>query len=666
MAQKSSNSSDKIGVAPRESESWSGNDSISRKKSNENHGALGETTKSYGVQRAELLAAQAAGSLKRGTLFFTVFLFCFSFGLDGNTRLTFIGYATNDLGQHSLLSTIGVVSSVVGAASQPTYARLSDVFGRVELICVAILSFIVGTILQSQAKSVQMLSAGTVFYRMGYSGMLVMIKIIIADCSLLNWRSVVSVIPQMPFIIITWVAGDVASSLLASHSWRYAIGIWAFIVPLASLPFFSFVVYMRVMAARTDEWARILHEEYESKVDANYAISNRQKEFNTATQGRIGLKFRLWGTIIRYRAVELFWLTDLVGILFVICIWGFILVPFTLAGGAKKTWATAKVIAPLIIGFIFIPFFLIWEKNYAKHPVFPLRLLRDRGVWSVLLIGLLFNTIWMLPNGYMYPVLVVGMRASVKAAQRITSLNTFVGVLVGPVVGLIITRVRRTKGFVMIGCALWFIAVGIFYHFRGDNDGVRSQYFLNGVIAGVCIWGAGTGFFNYNIVVSILSCTNHEYMAIVISVTFALYNIGNAIGSSISGAIWTQRMYDKIYQKMEETGVNTTLALVAYQSPYTFIVDNTWGTPARKAVVLAYADVQRDLCIAGLALCAPLVLLTFFLRDHKLPKLQSLENDSDLESSTPDSKLDRERGIVVNTHDDDVILNFLRGFFKRN
>lgn len=627
-----------------------------------NDAVLAATTKSFGVRKAEVLAAQATGPLKLSVLYFLIFLFCFSFGLDGNLRGTFIGYATNDLGKHSLLSTISVVSSVVGAASQPTYARLSDVFGRVELLGVALLSFVVGTVLQSQAKLVETLAAGTVFYRMGYSGMLVMIKIIVADSSALNWRSVASIIPQAPFIIITWAAGSAASAILAAHPWSYAIGIWAFIVPLAGVPFFSLVIYMRVKAARTDEWRQILQEERDSRLEANAAIRARHVELDNAKTGRTLLYVKLVATRARYRSLELFWLIDVVGILFVICIWGFILVPFTLAGGAKKTWGQAKIIAPLVVGLALIPFFVVWEKNWARHPLFPLRLLKDRGVWSVLLIGLLFNTIWMLPNGYMYPVLVVGMRASVKAAQRITSLNTFVGVLVGPAVGLIITRVRRTKAFIMAGCCLWFVSVGIFYHFRGSNDGIRSQYFLNGVIAGVCVWGAGTGFFSYNIVVSIQSCTNHEYMAVLIAVTFALYNIGSAVGSSISGAIWTQQMYDKIYQKMEQQGVNTTLAAAAYNSPYTFIKKNTWGTPARTAVVLAYAEVQRNLCIAGLALCVPLVMLTFFLRDHKLPSSQSLEEASDLESGEK-AAADRERGIVVNTHDHDPIVEFVRGVF---
>lgn len=654
MVASSNSSDDKVGDLLPASSNASNLDShekVSTRGSSELETTkiLGETTRSFGVRRSEVLAAQCETPLKLIILYVSIFVFCLSFGLDANVRRTMIGYATDDLGQHSLLATINVISSVVGAASQPTYARLSDVFGRVELIAVAIISFIVGTVLQSQAKTVQQLAAGTVFYRMGYSGLLVMIKIIVADSSYLNWRSIASITPQAPFIIITWIAGDVSSSLLAHHIWRYNIGIWAFVVPLAGVPFYACVLYMRIMAAKTDEWSRIHKEE---KDDRAAAVA----KLNNGNSTSLALR-------IKYRAVELFWLVDLVGILCIICIWGLILVPFTIAGGAKKTWSQAKIIVPLVLGVLIVPVFIIWEKKWAKHPIFPLQLLKDRGVWSALLIGLLMNVIWGLPNGYMYPVLVVGMRASVKAAQRITSLNTFVGVLVGPAVGLLVARVRRTKGFIMTGVMLWFVSVGIFYHFRGSNDGIRSEYFLNGVIAGVCIWGAGTGFFSYNLVVSVQACTNHEYMAVMIGVIFALYNIGTAIGSSISGAIWTQQMYDKIYDEMADAGLNTTLANLAYNSPYKFIVRYTWGTPERTAVVHAYALVQRNLCIAGLALCVPLICLTLFLRDHKLPSQQSLEND--VESQDKVALSDRERGIVVNTRDEDPILRFLKGIFKR-
>lgn len=71
-------------------------------------------------------------------------------------------------------------------------------------------------------------------------------------------------------------------------------------------------------------------------------------------------------------AVELFWHLDVVGIVLLIAMLACILVPFTLAGGVTAQWKTAKVIAPLVIGFLLIPVWVYWEKT-CKHPMVPFK-----------------------------------------------------------------------------------------------------------------------------------------------------------------------------------------------------------------------------------------------------------------------------------------------------
>lgn len=44
--------------------------------------------------------------------------------------------------------------------------------------------------------------------------------------------------------------------------------------------------------------------------------------------------------------------------------------PFTLAGGIQAKWHTAPVIAPLVVGILCIPVFVIWEMK-APHPMLP-------------------------------------------------------------------------------------------------------------------------------------------------------------------------------------------------------------------------------------------------------------------------------------------------------
>lgn len=605
------------------------------------HAEHASTARSFGVRKAELMNAQYQGLWWKSIFYIACFICAYVYALDGTIRYTFQNYATSSYAQHSLMTTVNVIRSVVAAASQPTYARLSDTFGRFELFVIAIIFYVVGTVIESQAYDVNRFAGGAVLYQIGYSGVQLMLEVSLADMSTLNWRLFASFVPALPFIINTWVSGDVAAALYPAHSWSYSIGIFAFIFPLSSVPLLACYLHMRIKAGRTEAWKQICREE---------------KEHN---KGKNPL-------------VEHFWKLDLVGILLIICVFGFLLVPLTLAGSqitaltdSSTAWGQAKIIAPLVIGFCLIPVLVWWEGWMAKFPIVPFPLLKDRGVWSALIIACLVNFIWYMPNDFMYTVLIVGMNASIKAATRITSLYSFVSVITGPLVGLLLVKAKRTKLFIIFGCAIWFVAMGILLHYRGASDGQNAESTKDGIIGGLCLFGFGAGFFTYTTQLSIQTCTNHEYMAVVLSLYLASYNIGSGLGVSVSGAIWTQLMPDAIYNEMDKLGVNTTLAELAYYSPYTFILTNTWGTDARIAVALAYAHLQRKLCIVGLCLCVPLLFVSLFLRNHVLAEVQSLDEVHNHEDGIHGDKEAIGNTVVVNNYDKDPIADFFSGLFHR-
>ena len=64
--------------------------------------------------------------------------------LDGSTRTTFQATATNSYATHSLLATVMVVRSIIAAAAQPAFARVADVFGRVELLVFSVVLYVLG------------------------------------------------------------------------------------------------------------------------------------------------------------------------------------------------------------------------------------------------------------------------------------------------------------------------------------------------------------------------------------------------------------------------------------------------------------------------------------------------------------------------------------------
>lgn len=65
--------------------------------------------------------------------------------------------------------------------------------------------------------------------------------------------------------------------------------------------------------------------------------------------------------------------------------------------------------------------------------------------------------------------------------------RSFASVIAGCILGAIVMKVRRLKGFIVAGTCLFTVAFGILYHFRGGDSG--SSY--GGIVAGEIILGIG-------------------------------------------------------------------------------------------------------------------------------------------------------------------------------
>ena len=157
----------------------------------------------------------------------------------GNIRYIFTAYATLAFSKHLLLTTVNAIIGVVAAASQPVYARLSDVFGRLELFIVAVLFYVVGTIIEGQSPNINTYVAGAVLFQVGYSGIIIMVVFIMSDFSSLRWRLFFTLCPAFPFIINTWISGNVTAAVGTNWKWGFLCGVSFSHWPVSHL----FVVY---------------------------------------------------------------------------------------------------------------------------------------------------------------------------------------------------------------------------------------------------------------------------------------------------------------------------------------------------------------------------------------------------------------------------------------
>lgn len=74
-------------------------------------------TTSPGVARIEAMAKHITFA-NRVAIFLSVFLIAFAYGLDGSVRGSYQPVAASYFNDHSLLATVGVVRSIMGAIAQ--------------------------------------------------------------------------------------------------------------------------------------------------------------------------------------------------------------------------------------------------------------------------------------------------------------------------------------------------------------------------------------------------------------------------------------------------------------------------------------------------------------------------------------------------------------------
>ncbi|TQV93856.1 hypothetical protein V2A60_003984 [Cordyceps javanica] len=539
---------------------------------------------SPGVRRMELIARHLTPTT-RAVLFVGIFVVAYVYSLDITLRYAYQPTATDSFRTHSLLAAVAVLRSVVAAAGQPTAAKVADVFGRVELLLVSIVLYVVGTVVDATARGVEAFAAGAVLYQLGFTCVSFLVEVILSDVTSLRARLFFSYVPVSPFLINAWVSGDVAAAALSSIGWRLGIGMWAVIYPVSTLPLL-FALWWASRRAGAEM--------------QRYKAPFKQLGFAGLTKA-------------------LFWQLDVVGVILLIAALSLVLVPLTLAGGAEASWHRAHIIAPLVIGLLCVPALIVWESK-ARHPMMPPHLLKDRTVWGALGVIATMNCAASVQGDYLYTVLVISFNQSVLSATRITNLYSFVACITGLMFGAAAYKIRRLKWIIVAGTCLHLVAFGLLIQFRGGSGANYS-----GMVGAQVLLGASCGLFTYAALTSIQAATRHEHLAVITGVYFACFNVGGAVGNAISGAIWTQLLPGELTRQLASFG-NETLAGVVYDAPFTAIEDYPWDTPVREAVVAAYRYTQKILSVTGIGIAALVVLFALVLRDPRLGDEQSLPN----------------------------------------
>ncbi|KAI9886491.1 MAG: hypothetical protein M1823_001671 [Watsoniomyces obsoletus] len=511
-----------------------------------------------------------------------IFLIAFSTSLEGQTVLSLSIYATSSFQKHSMLAVVFVVQGIINAVIKPPMAKIADVFGRLESFSFAICLYVLGYIQMAASRNIQAYAAAQIFYAAGFQGLQILQQIFVADTSDLLNRALFISLPVVPFLITVWIGPSIADSILKHSTWRWGYGIWTIIVPVAFLPL---------------------------------AISLSVNYRRAAKRGRLPIspwkgKKSIMG-ILTTIAIEL----DLMGLLLLSAALSLILIPLNLAATAKSGWRNPSILAMLILGAIFAISFIFWESQpqLARKPVLSLRLLRQRTVLAGCGIAFFyFMAFYLSVQPYFNSYLQVVQNDSITAAGRITQVFSFTSTATAILTGLSIRFLGRYKYFVVLGSCIYVVALGLMIRYRSEESSRGS------IIGGQIALGIGGGMITIPTQLGIQASASHAEVASATAIFLTLLETGGAVGAAISGAIWTANVPGKLRLYLPKESKERALEIFgSLEVAKSFKM----GTEERRAINRAYQETMHLLLIVAICVAAPLVPLSFGLRDYRLKEM---------------------------------------------
>uniref|UniRef100_A0A8H7K6S3 Major facilitator superfamily (MFS) profile domain-containing protein n=1 Tax=Bionectria ochroleuca TaxID=29856 RepID=A0A8H7K6S3_BIOOC len=447
-------------------------------------------------------------------------------------------YVTSAFSSHSLTPTVGIISGIIGGVSRLTLAKILDVLGRPTgyLICVILTTL--GLIMMAACRDVEMYAAAQVFYWVGYNGIGYCLTIFIADTSSLRNRGLMFAYANSPYIITMWLSGPISTAFLSGPGFRWAFGVFCIITPVITLPL----------------WVLFVHY---LKVARKQGILPERKSGRTALQS-------IWHYCREF---------DALGLLLITAGLSLFLLSFNIYTLQPLGWKAPIVIAFIVLGGLLIIAFAIWEKWFAPVTFIPYSLLTDRTVLGACILASTTFVSFYIWNSYFTSFLQVVNGLTITQSSYVASIYSIGSCFWGVVVGLAIRYTGRFKWLALyVGVPLMMLGAGLMIRFRQPD--VNIGY----------------------VQVAAMAAASHQHIAVVIAVESMFSNVGGAIGSTVSSAIW-QNVFPRALARHLPEDEQPNLLLI--YGNLTRQLSYLEGTPARIAIQESYAEGQRYMLIGA-------------------------------------------------------------------
>ncbi|KZT25469.1 drug:h+ antiporter [Neolentinus lepideus HHB14362 ss-1] len=566
--------------------------------------AADEADVTNGVKTVEA-TEQVYGRYSRWFLFLGLASAAYIYSLDGCTTPYYLTFATSTFGEHSLISAIQVSQSIIIAVGKPVIAKIADISSRGIAYLIVLVFYVLGYILIASASGIASIAGGIITYSMydsPHSGLQLLTQIIIADITTLKWRGLVSALVSSPFLINAWVGANIADSILKNAGWRWGYRMFIILVPLALAPLIVTLLWAERKAKRLGIVDRTIH--------GHSRIHTRS--LSVVSSGFLGQKRTRVGKV--WRTLETL---DFVGlVLFGLAVY-LVLIPFTLAKENGSGWLS-------VLGCVLFGLFIVWERKFAKRPLFPLRLVHNWSVVAACLIGFTDFVSFYLTFTYLYSFILVVKTWTLIEANYFLQTQMLGLTVAGIMVGILMRYLQRYKPLLIFGLCIRLLGVGLMVRSRGAK-GSTFELVLTQLLQ-----GAGGGFAAISSLVGAQASVHHLDLAMVTAMVLLLTEIGGAVGGAFAGAIWANVMPQKLRAYLPN------LSQKEIEELYGSIqkaAEHPRGHPVREGVIHAYDDTMMIMCVTATVLSVLPLLVSFTMPNWYLGDTHNAVDDEDGQSS---------------------------------
>ncbi|PYH48090.1 putative MFS siderophore iron transporter [Aspergillus saccharolyticus JOP 1030-1] len=526
-----------------------------------------------GVRVAE--AVTAVWSKK--ALYFSygcMWMLYFVSGLNNNLTANLSAYITSDFEAHSLLTVISVVTSVMGAACLLPIAKVLNLWDRTVGLGVMVLIAMMGLIMMAGCNNIATYCAAQAFYTVGFTGVIFCVDVLTSDTSSLRNRGIAYGFTSSPYII-TAFAGAPLSNQFHETNWRWAYGTVCILLPIVALPL---IVTWEMAKRKADQQGRLQYKPRST---------------------------RTWWQSIWFYVVEF----DVGGIILMIGGLILFLTSFNIAGNTEQEWKSPKIIAMMVVGFCVLVGFVVYERWGAPKPFIPYHLLTNRTVIGACLLSTTYQVSYYCWASYYTSFLQVVYNTSLTQAGYISSIFDLMDPIWLIGCGYLIRLTGRFKWLLLGAVPLYLLASGLMIYFRTPGHSVGYMCMCQIFLA----VGGGTLILIEQ--VAVLAASSHEEYAGMLALLSTFGNIGGAVGSSVSGAIWTNTLPQKLRAYLPADTVDRWEEIYEdLDVQLSFPV----GSETRIAIQNAYASSQRNMMIAGTALMGLSIVWVLMIKNIKI------------------------------------------------